>query len=401
MLLLWAYALLTGLSASVVRASLMFSLIAIGISLQRKPQIYNTISLSAFFMLLLNPDYLFDVGFRLSYFAVVAIIYLQPKIKRLFYIKNKVLRWVWDLTAVSIAAQIGTAPFSVFYFNQFPNYFLLTNLAAIPLATVIIYVTVTLFILSPVPYVSDIVAWALRLLLKSLNFSVETIHNLPFPVSLSFFNSWQVLLLYMAIVFFLFFLKNKKFPALALALSSLLIFFSINLSVNIKTLSSSRFVVFADRKNTQLDFISGKEHAIYTGNLRSTTQLAGAYWLSRKLNLPELTTNVEWFSDNAGTFCGKTFYVLSDDTFREKLAEHPLEVDFLIVGNATNIAANRVLESVLPQMVIVDLTVSDRCVSQFSEICQERDISCYSVKKSGAFICDFSKTGIVNFPLLP
>jgi competence protein ComEC len=114
-LLLWTYAFVTGLPPSVVRATLMFSLIAIGASLERKPQIYNTISFAAFIMLLVNPNYLYDVGFQLSFSAVVSIVYFQPMISKWFVIENKMLRWAWELTAVSLAAQIGTAAFSLFY----------------------------------------------------------------------------------------------------------------------------------------------------------------------------------------------------------------------------------------------------------------------------------------------
>jgi competence protein ComEC len=160
-------------------------------------------------------------------------------------------------------------------------------------------------------------------------------------------------------------------------------------------------VVFADRKSTQLDFINGKQHSVYTGDLPSMTQIAGIYWMSRKLDIPDMLTNATWFACNAGTFGGKTFYVLSDDTFRKKKAEQPLQIDFLIVGNAVNITAGSVFESLLPQVVIVDMTISDWCAAQFSEICEKRNIPYYSVKESGAFIYDFKKMETVNFPLLP
>lgn len=159
LLFLWSYAFITGLPPSVIRATSMFSLVAIGSALLRRSQIYNTISVAAFLMLLYNSNYLYDVGFQLSFSAVVSIVYFQPLIAKWFYTKNKILKWTWDLTAVSLAAQIGTAPLSVFYFHQFPNYFLLTNLIAIPFATLIIYFAVALFVVSPIPLLSDAIAF--------------------------------------------------------------------------------------------------------------------------------------------------------------------------------------------------------------------------------------------------
>ena len=116
--LLWSYAFITGLSPSVLRSSVMFSCMAFGGVLGRKSNTYNTIFVSAFFLLFFNADLLFDVGFQLSYSAVIAIVYFQPKIAGLLYVRNRFLRWAWDLAAVSLAAQIGTAPFAIFYFHQ-------------------------------------------------------------------------------------------------------------------------------------------------------------------------------------------------------------------------------------------------------------------------------------------
>ena len=170
----------------------MFSLVAIGSALLRRSQIYNTISVAAFFMLLYNSNYLYDVGFQLSFSAVVSIVYFQPLIAKWFYIKNKILKWTWDLTAVSLAAQIGTAPLSVFYFHQFPNYFLLTNLIAIPFATLIIYFAVALFVVSPIPLLSDAIAFLLKLFLKILNGSISFIHDLPFSLTFLSIDPWQL-----------------------------------------------------------------------------------------------------------------------------------------------------------------------------------------------------------------
>jgi len=389
-LLLWTYALITGLPASVVRSSLMFSLVAIGTGIGRKARIYNTISFSAFVMLLINPNFLFDVGFRLSYSAVVAIVYVQPKIAKLVPSKNKIVRWAWDLMAVSIAAQVGTAPFAIYYFHLFPNYFLLTNLIVIPLGTFIIYTAVALFAASAIPYLPDIIAFVLKLMLKTMNFSVELIHYFPFPITVTVFNFWQVLLLYLATIMLLAYLSNKKFHALATAAICVLAFFTINISININTLRSEKFIIYAERKNTHLDFISGKNHFIATADEAGLYRIAEPFWLYNKLAKYKWASNESWYSDEAIEFGGKRILVLKDNEFNRRTAsDYPLKTDFLVVGNHLRFNAERLLQKVEPQLVIVDLTISDYYTNSLREQCLAKGIEFYSIKEKGAFVWEF------------
>lgn len=150
-LLLWGYAFLTGLSASVIRAVLMYSVAALGICLQRRSPSWNTLGFAAFVMLLARPLYLFDLGFQLSFIAVASILWLLPIFQRYFrldfdpnlaacfgYAKG-VKNYFLQLLALSLAAQIGTAPISIYHFHQFANYFFLSNLLLVPLSAVITY----------------------------------------------------------------------------------------------------------------------------------------------------------------------------------------------------------------------------------------------------------------------
>jgi len=136
---LWAYALITGLSASVLRAATMFSFIALGKYWGRFGNIYNMIAASALILLIFDPFLLAQPGFQLSYLAVIGIVFYFPHFHSLLFIENKWLDKVWSLICVSLAAQLATFPLSLYYFHQFPNFFLLTNLLVIPLATLILY----------------------------------------------------------------------------------------------------------------------------------------------------------------------------------------------------------------------------------------------------------------------
>jgi len=144
MVLLWFYAYVTGFSSSVCRSVTMFSFVSAARLMSHRGHPVNAILVSMFFLLLVHPGRLLDVGFQLSYAAVLAIVTLYPVFKNLLRIKNRILRWIWEATGVSLAAQIGTMPLVIHYFHQVPVYALLTNLVAIPLLSCII----TLFVIS-------------------------------------------------------------------------------------------------------------------------------------------------------------------------------------------------------------------------------------------------------------
>ena len=142
-LAIWAFVLLTGLPVSVVRAAVMISLYALLSLIHRGHFSLNALSLAALLILTVSPDSLWDVGFQLSFAAMVAILTVQPLLARpvseTYLFDRPVLRWLWGIVTVSVAAQIGTAPLIAYYFGRLPLYFLLTNLLVIPAATVIIW----------------------------------------------------------------------------------------------------------------------------------------------------------------------------------------------------------------------------------------------------------------------
>jgi competence protein ComEC len=170
--LIWSYAFLTGLSASVLRATVMFTLVIVGQALERQSSIYNTLSAAACALLLYNPFLLCDVGFQLSFLAVLSIVYLQPRLGRWLDARNRVLDqcrswqpiWVqkawqatagvadaaWQLTTLSVAAQLATFPLGLYYFHQFPFNFPLSNLIAVPISSAAVYMGVVLLLVKGV-----------------------------------------------------------------------------------------------------------------------------------------------------------------------------------------------------------------------------------------------------------
>ena len=166
---IWSYAFLTGLSASVLRATVMFTVIIIGRALGRQDSIFNTLGVAAFGLLIWNPFLVADVGFQLSFLAVLSIVYVQPRIAQwlaveaYFYARRrpwqpKAVQWVWrgsgwfldkvwQAVALSLAAQVATFGLGLYYFHQFPFSFLFSNLVAVPISSGAVYVGLVLLAL--------------------------------------------------------------------------------------------------------------------------------------------------------------------------------------------------------------------------------------------------------------
>ncbi len=197
LLLIWFYTLLTGLSAPACRAATMLSFVILGKAKAKSISTTNILVASAFFLLCIDPFMLFQIGFQLSYAAVFGIVYLHPKIKGWYDSNYWLMRQVWLIVSISIAAQLFTFPLSVFYFHQFPNYFLLANLLVIPLSSFIIYVAVLLLMVFWIPYFSDAVAWILNGSVQVLNNIVTTVHTMPYAITKSIYVTIiDVVLLY-------------------------------------------------------------------------------------------------------------------------------------------------------------------------------------------------------------
>ena len=180
---MWAYVFMVGMQPSVMRAATMFSLCSVVSLLNRDRMSLNTLSFAAIVMLASNPLYLWDIGFQMSFMAVLAIFVFYNPIYRCLSDRMvwrfRLFRWLWAMTAVSVAAQLGVAPLIAYYFGRFSCYFLLTNIIAVPLTTFILYCTFTMFVLTPLPAVQSLVGGVLGMSVSWLNGGLEFIASLP------------------------------------------------------------------------------------------------------------------------------------------------------------------------------------------------------------------------------
>lgn len=145
---LWCYVFIAGMSASVVRATIMLTINCIGNIYNRKGITLNTLCAAAFLILIYSPFTLFDISFQMSFGAVFSILFFQPKLQILYTPSNKILKYLWNLSTVSLSAQLGVFPLILYYFGTFPTYFFIANIIVVPLIAMIIYTASPLIILS-------------------------------------------------------------------------------------------------------------------------------------------------------------------------------------------------------------------------------------------------------------
>lgn len=233
--LLWAYAVFTGLSPSVCRSTLMFSIFQIGIFIHRNGNSVNTLLFSALVLLLIVPTWIYDVGFQLSYLAVLGILVFYPWLSRWFTLKNRILKWTWDVTAVSIAAQVYTLPLTLYYFHQFPNYSLLANPIVSVICLPLLPVGLLVLFLFKVPLLGFALGWIFKWLIIIMNQCVYWVYKLPFSVSEGLSLSvFAVILMFLMIGVFQYYLKSKRVLHLQVLSILLVVFFAVGVGKKIQ-----------------------------------------------------------------------------------------------------------------------------------------------------------------------
>lgn len=192
--ILFGYALITGFSPSVSRAVIMFSILALSKLINRRSNIYNNLGLAAFIILIIDPMMIFDLGFQLSFLAVFSIVFFYPYLTSTVEINNSILDKMYKLTCVSLAAQIGTFPITIYYFHQFPNFFILSNFIVIPFAAIILTFGIALLVLHFFPLLENLLAWLLEMSINIMNRSIFIIQELPYSVTKDiYYDHWHLI----------------------------------------------------------------------------------------------------------------------------------------------------------------------------------------------------------------
>lgn len=386
---LWAFSLLAGAQPSVLRSALMFTCIVAGESIARKTNIYNSLALSAFILLCYNPYWLWDVGFQLSYAAVLSIVLFMRPIYNLLYFKNKLVDMVWKLNAVTLAAQVLTVPLSIYYFHQFPNYFLFTNLVAVPLSSLILLGEIFLCLVTFIPALASLTGKLLTILIKMMNAYIEKIESLPFSLwdGLQITVS-QTILLFLFIAGTSYWLMNRSRTALKAGLLALLAFAVLRSYSFIQTGRQQKIIVYNVSRQRAVDLINGHDYffagdpATEQDDFTRNFHLKPARVLYRAQAAP--VNDAFHLSGNYIT-CNNKHILLVDEAVSFPGAPQPT-IDLLVLSKNPRIYLHQLAGSLAIRQVVIDGSVPAWKARYWKRDCDSLHILWHDVSTQGAFV---------------
>lgn len=375
-LILWFFALLAGMSASVVRAVTMFTAVAIGQSLQRKNSIVHSLIFSMFVLLLFKPMFLFDVGFQLSYLAVYGIVTIQPKLASLWKSKWKLFDKIWQLTTVSLAAQLSVLPLSLFYFHQFPGLFLLSNLVIVPFLGVILIGGVLMILLSVMNVLPDILVNIYGTIISWMNDFIRFVsHQEAFLLSGISFSSAMLFSSYLLIVFGYQFFEQRKGNRLLWFLGSLLLFQCVLFFEKYESQRQHELLVFHQRRESIYGIREGNQLHVFDSI--GSNRTLDAYTIGERVQL-------------GGKRNQKTYlnYNHQDILFVDSLGVYELghlQSPIVVLQHSPKINLHRLIDELNPKQIVVDGSNYRSLMVLWERTCLERNVVFWNTSKDGAY----------------
>jgi competence protein ComEC len=407
-LILWSYALITGLSPSVMRAATMFSFVVTAKTLDRNSSFFNTLAASAFALLIYNPLLIMEVGFQLSYLAVIGIVIIQPWVNNWFYTKWWLPRKIWEITAVSIAAQIATFPLGLLYFHQFPNYFLLSNLIVIPLALAILCLGIAVLCFAYIPIIGDYLALGLNYLVKFLNYSVTTIDALPYSLSENIkFTIADAWLIYIATTFFILLVAYRKFKYMLVASILIIAFLLINLNFKITSHQQKKLIIYNIPQYSAINFIDGNDN-ILVSDIKLTKNRSKMLfhtqnnWINNGVNNEKIVrldhlikkhqlSNLYRIS-NTNLFNKRNYFqfynykiAVIDNQFKASQSSSKIDIDLIILTKNTKLSIKDILNIYNTKQIVIDASNSTYNRERLSNEAELLNVNYWDITTNGAF----------------
>ncbi|UII78265.1 ComEC/Rec2 family competence protein [Flagellimonas sp. CMM7] len=376
-LLLWTYAFIAGLSPSVVRAVTMFSFLAYAMHLNRPTNSFNIIALSMFFILLIKPLFLFQVGFQMSYAAVFAIVWIYPKLQRFWFPENMIIRKVWQLVAVSIAAQLGVLPISLFYFHQFPALFFISNLLIIPFLGLILGMGILVILLSIFNSLPNFMTDIYNVVIKTMNGTIDWVAKQEgFIIKDIPFDTVQMILGYLVILTLVMFLSKPKLKNTIVLLIGIITLQGWSIWNQIQVQKKETLVLLHKSKNTLLLHQKGTSLKFYASDSSTIGSLANDYKTSERIQSASYQTLKNNFN-----ISGKNLYVM------DSLGIYSLvkDQDYILLTQSPKVNLERVIDATNPKMVIADGSNYRSHVSRWKQTCLKKEIPFHSTGEKGYY----------------
>ncbi|WP_421806404.1 ComEC/Rec2 family competence protein [Flagellimonas sp.] len=380
-LLLWAYAFVAGLSPSIVRAVTMFSFVAYALYLNRPTSSFNIIALSMLFILLIKPLFLFQVGFQMSYAAVFAIVWIYPKLQRFWFPENLIVRKTWQLLSVSIAAQLGVLPISLFYFHQFPSLFFISNLLIIPFLGLILgfgILVIALALLNALPqFLVNAFNWVIHIMNAIVGWVAQQegfiIKDIPF-------DSVQLLLGYAIIISAVVFLSKPIRKTALILFGGIILFQSWGIWNNLQVRRKEAVILAHRSRNSVVLHQLGDSLSILTSNPTNIGNIANDYAVAERIRTLDTSKLKNSY------ILGEKRLVIVDSTALFPLEKHP---DYLLLTLSPKLHLERLLDSLRPKTVLADGSNYPSLVAKWKSTCAQKEIPFHYTGEKGFYVFKF------------
>jgi competence protein ComEC len=372
---LWLFVLVTGLSPSILRAALMLSLVLVGKTFYKQGNSYNTLLLSAFLLLLYNPYLIKDVGFLLSYCAVFGIMYLYPILQKLYFFENKILQTTWSGVIMSVSATVFTLPISLYFFHQFPIWFVFSNMIIIPISFLIMGAAALFLVFYKVAVINHILVYIINGSTSVMMWFAQLTDNPNYGfIDFISFSKIDFCFLTIFILLCLMILSTKSYKQV-LALCLLVItWLSFSIIDNYSDSKQKELVVFHIKNKSVFALRVG--HSVY-GNFNSIQNKDfERYVKPYLLNHSDL----KMVNVSADAFKLDSTVILKTGSYTNIEQLNP---NYILVSNDIPIALTTNYKT--KPLIIADCSNSYKFVKKLKKQCAQLEIPFYSVKESGAF----------------
>ena len=380
-MLLWGFAVVAGLSPSVVRAVTMFSIVAIGMNMKRRTNIYNTLAISMFILLLFKPLFIFDVGFQLSYLAVFTIVWIQPMLYKLWSPKLKGIDYFWQIFTVTIAAQAGVAPLSLFYFHQFPGLFFISNIIIIPVLGLILGLGLLVIFLTLINALPELIARLFGAIINKLNVFVGWVaeqeafifKDIPFSIL-------DVVYSYLMVIFGIRIFQRPSFNRM---LPLLLVILIIQATfIQRKSGSRSSFSILHKTRHSIIGFQNN--NVLKTFHSLDSTEFK-KLGLINDLKVGEQLSAISSESLRSVYGVYEDVLLIVDSLSVYQVGFKP---DIVLLRNSPKINLNRLIDQLDPRLIIADGSNYKSYVSRWEATCRNKKLPFHATAKKEAFTID-------------
>lgn len=361
---LWLYAFVAGLSPSVIRATVMLTIALIGKASGKRLFTYNVLAASAFLILSLNPNQLYDVGFQMSFAAVAAIVAINPILVRAFNPQRKLTKSITNLFTVSLSAQIGVLPITLYYFGTFPTYFFIANMLIIPAIPIVIYIAITAIAtgalltigFTMIDPIHNIISIALQNAINIILKIVYFIETLPMAqINNLYITLPQTLIAITCMVLALVFINTRKPQHITLTLCAILLLTISFITPHLQS-KDNHLVIYNTPNATDISLlIDGKKQPL------SNTQ--NGY----------ITHNKE------------RIILLSDNKIKNIKTNSKLEIDILVLSKDRSFNITQLCKLFTFNKLILDSTIPLHIKNRWIQECDALGIETHDVSQKGAF----------------